>query len=150
MLDKANTVLARASIKVTANDPEDIAGIEAWLRQWRPVLTYLSEDRGAEGIHHYDVEGPVEAVEAIPGKLRVPSQWTKNGVKTGVARSNNWRDSAPQMGCAVGGCLVPLLLYLLCLIFLHDAGGPLIWPFVAVPCAMLGYAIGSAIKGPKD
>ena len=48
----------------------------------------------------------------------------------GVERPDTERsktgNAAPFVGCGVGGCLVPLLLFIACMVFLGDPGGPLL------------------------
>ena len=46
--------------------------------------------------------------------------------------------SAPLVGCGLGGCLHPTLLFFGCAIFLGDTGGPLFWPIIAVPLGFIG------------
>lgn len=50
--------------------------------------------------------------------------------------------SAPLIGCATGGCLLPILLFFACAILLGDTGGPLIWPIFAVPLGIIGLIAG--------
>jgi hypothetical protein len=57
-----------------------------------------------------------------------------------------WQNFAPLLGCGVGGCFIPLLLFLFCGLFLHDTGGPLFWPMIAVPLAIIGLGIGVEIR----
>jgi hypothetical protein len=69
-------------------------------------------------------------------------------------KTEDWRRFAPALGCGVGGCLIPFLLLIFCLAVLHDAGGPLFWPFIALPLGLLGLVIGlvirSAVKAKDD
>jgi hypothetical protein len=52
-------------------------------------------------------------------------------------------------GCISGGCAFPFLLFLLCC-FMHDTGGPLIWPLASVffgtVFAVLGRTWGEIMK----
>ena len=56
----------------------------------------------------------------------------------------------PLVGCAVGGCLIPFLLFIFCLLVLNDVGGYLFWPFFAIPLALIGGVIGYVIKLYKN
>ncbi len=56
---------------------------------------------------------------------------------------------APLIGCGVGGCLIPLLLFVACAAFLGDTGGPLIWPIIAVPLGITGMVAGSFHRASK-
>jgi hypothetical protein len=56
----------------------------------------------------------------------------------------------PLIGCAVGGCLIPLLLFIFCLLVLKDIGGYLFWPFIAIPLALIGAGIGYGINLYKN
>ena len=49
----------------------------------------------------------------------------------------------PVIGCGAGGCLIPTLLFIVCLVF-GDIGGPLFWPILAVFLAVVGFVVGSA------
>jgi len=64
----------------------------------------------------------------------------------GVERPDTERsktgNAAPFVGCGVGGCLVPLLLFIACMVFLGDPGGPLLWPIIAVPLGVIGVVVG--------
>ena len=59
-------------------------------------------------------------------------------------------DGAPIAGCLCGGCLVPIMLFFGCAVFLGDTGGPLFWPFIAVPLGLVGLAIGSLVKHSRQ
>ena len=59
-------------------------------------------------------------------------------------------DSAPLIGCGVGGCLLPILLFLFCVIVLKDAGGPLFWPIIAVPLGLIGLGVGYGVRSYKN
>ena len=56
----------------------------------------------------------------------------------------------PLIGCAVGGCLIPFLLSIFCLLVLKDIGGYLFWPFIAIPMALIGGVIGYGINLYKN
>ncbi len=53
------------------------------------------------------------------------------------------------MGCGMGGCLLPILLFLTCAVFLGDTGGPLFWPIIAVPLGILGMVAGFIYRASK-
>lgn len=58
--------------------------------------------------------------------------------------------SAPLIGCGLGDCLLPILLFFACAILWGDTGGPLIWPIIAVPlgiAGLIGGFIFRAIRG---
>ena len=48
---------------------------------------------------------------------------------------------APLVGCASGGCLIPVLLFVFSAIS-GDMGGPLFWPIAVVFLAIVGTGIG--------
>lgn len=58
--------------------------------------------------------------------------------------------SAPVIGCVSGGCLLPILLFFVCAFFLGDTGGPLFWPFIAVPLGILGLIFGFVYRSVKS
>jgi hypothetical protein len=51
----------------------------------------------------------------------------------------------PAIGCGVGGCLLPILLFIVCAL-LGDTGGPLIWPIGAVVFGGIGLVVGFLYK----
>ena len=53
--------------------------------------------------------------------------------------------NAALIGCGLGGCLAPVVLFLACAVF-GDTGGPLFWPIVAVPLGLLGMMIGGLFR----
>jgi len=52
-------------------------------------------------------------------------------------------------GCAIGGCLIPILLLIICVIFLGDIEGILIYPLIGFPMGLIGMAIGALTKSKK-
>ncbi len=71
--------LARASIVFDRRPrfPDGEAdAFDKWLRKWRPHLTHFSEVGGGSSFETYDVEGPIEAINAIPQQIRASSEWT--------------------------------------------------------------------------
>lgn len=63
-----------------------------------------------------------------------------SGEDVGQEQKSNY--TAPMLGCVSGGCLAPTVLFFACAIFLGDAGGPLFWPFIAVPLGVVGMVLG--------
>ena len=51
------------------------------------------------------------------------------------------RDQA--VGCVGGGCVLPLLLFILALFVADGPAGPLFWPIIAVELGMFGLAVGT-------
>jgi hypothetical protein len=45
------------------------------------------------------------------------------------------------MGASAGGCLIPMVLFFLAAAG-GDTGGPLVWPFIGIPLAVVGCAVG--------
>jgi hypothetical protein len=67
----------RATIIASADRLDELAAADAWFARWGRELTYRSEDRGCGCcIEMWDVEGPDEAIEALPSQLRAMSEWT--------------------------------------------------------------------------
>lgn len=60
------------------------------------------------------------------------------------------RRFAPLIGLVVGGCVIPVLLFVFCLVVLRDTGGPLFWPLIAVPMASIGLFVGFVYKWKDD
>ncbi|PYJ07085.1 MAG: hypothetical protein DME25_04685 [Verrucomicrobia bacterium] len=71
--------LARASIAFDRKPrfPDGRAdAFDKWLRNWHSKLTHFAEGGGGSSWETYDVEGPVEAIKAIPQEIQSSSQWT--------------------------------------------------------------------------
>lgn len=66
--------------------------------------------------------------------------------ETDSSKTNGWRRAAPVLGCGVGGCLLPILFLLFCAAVFHDIGGPLFWPMLAMPLAVIGFLVGCGIR----
>ncbi|SHI48095.1 hypothetical protein SAMN02745181_0219 [Rubritalea squalenifaciens DSM 18772] len=49
--------------------------------------------------------------------------------------------NAPLVGCFSGGCLIPLVLFVICLIA-GDVGGPLVWPLFCIVFGVFGLILG--------
>jgi pilus assembly protein TadC len=52
----------------------------------------------------------------------------------------------PLLGCAIGGFLIPLVLFIYCVVVLRDVGGPLFWLIIAIPLGLVGFAVGFAVN----
>ena len=66
----------RATICVAVDQPGEVAAAEAWLERWRGRLAHLSEDYGCGCcVRLYDVDGPPEAIAALPASIRAESDW---------------------------------------------------------------------------
>jgi len=73
----------RASICVASDAPEEQAAFDAWLDRWESRLTFISDDYGCGCcVHLYDIEGPKEAVDALPEQLRTSTAWREKGVRS--------------------------------------------------------------------
>jgi hypothetical protein len=71
------SLIARATIIVDVDAPEEVAQAEAWLTKWRPHLQYVSEQQGCGCcIYMWDVEGSDEAISEIPPSSGVDSEWS--------------------------------------------------------------------------
>jgi hypothetical protein len=74
---------ARATICIASDAPEEEAAFAAWLENWEAKLTSISEDYGCGCcVHLFDIEGPKEAIDALPAKLQTTSDWSEKGVKS--------------------------------------------------------------------
>jgi hypothetical protein len=61
---------------------EEKVELTTWLNTWRKVMTFVSHDYGGGCcIHLFDLEGPKEAIDALPTALLAVSEWTENGTK---------------------------------------------------------------------
>lgn len=54
------------------------------------------------------------------------------------------------LGTALGGCLVPLVLFLLAAILLRDTGGLLFWPLISIPLGLIGLGVGAELGRNND
>ena len=72
----------RATVCLLADSLEEKVEFTAWLTAWKKKMTFVSHDYGCGCcIHLFDVEGPQEAIAALPKDLLTISAWTENGVK---------------------------------------------------------------------
>jgi hypothetical protein len=78
----ASGTVRRATICLWAESIEEKVDFTAWMSAWKKQMTFVSHDYGCGCcIHLFDVEGPKEAIDALPPELRTVSEWTENGIK---------------------------------------------------------------------
>lgn len=66
--------MARITIIVDVNIPEEIRAVEEWFARWRGSLTSVSEDEGCGCcVNIWNVEGPPEAIAALPEAVQASS-----------------------------------------------------------------------------
>jgi hypothetical protein len=64
--------MVRATICACTDSENEVALLMIWLENWRNRLVYLSENQGCGCcVHIYDVEGPQEAIDALPPRAFV-------------------------------------------------------------------------------
>lgn len=56
----------------------------------------------------------------------------------------------PVDGCAIGGCLFPLVGFLASYFFLGGPGGPLNWVILSIILGTLGLILGFIFKTPNE
>jgi hypothetical protein len=67
----------RATIIVSTDQPSEADAVDAWLAVWGARLAHRSEDLGCGCcVHIWNVEGPAEAIAALPESVRGESDWT--------------------------------------------------------------------------
>ena len=72
----------RATVCLWSDSIEEKVEFTAWLTAWKKKMAFVSHDYGCGCcIHLFDLEGPREAIDALPKELLAVSQWTENGVK---------------------------------------------------------------------
>lgn len=54
--------------------------------------------------------------------------------------------SPALLGCGLGGCLIPTLLFLFSALVMRDTGGPLFWPILSLFLGISGLMIGVAAQ----
>lgn len=75
-------VMHRATVCLLADSLEEKVEFTTWLTAWKKKMTFVSQDYGCGCcIHLFDLEGPKEAIAALPKDLLTVSAWTENGVK---------------------------------------------------------------------
>jgi hypothetical protein len=68
--------MTRATIIIYAEGREEWEAFEAWRGRWQKDLSLLSDDEGCGCcVNIFRVEGPEEAIEAIPEPIRGGSEW---------------------------------------------------------------------------
>ena len=76
------SVMHRATVCFWSYSLEEKVDYTTWLNTWRKVMTFVSHDYGSGcGIHVFDLEGPKEAIDALPTGLLAVSEWTEHGMK---------------------------------------------------------------------
>jgi hypothetical protein len=69
----------RASISISSDSDAEKVAFEAWCALWKEKMSVFSDDYGCGCcVHLYDVEGPEEAIQAIPPELRTGSGWSES------------------------------------------------------------------------
>jgi hypothetical protein len=78
--------MPRATLIISADAPEERAAADLWFEAWRSSMTFVSDNTGCGCcVDIYDVEGPQEAIDAIPAPLSARSDWTHpNGPRRAV------------------------------------------------------------------
>ena len=72
--------MPRATIIVDVTHPDEVALSEDWLAKWTSSLTYRSENQGCGCcVNIWDVEGPEEALAALPSNIKGDSEWVQRG-----------------------------------------------------------------------
>jgi hypothetical protein len=72
----------RASVCICTDAPEEDAAFDAWLEQWKEKMAFISDDYGCGCcVHLFDVEGPSEAIAALPKKIRATTDWSEKEVR---------------------------------------------------------------------
>jgi len=79
------TEMQRATVCLWSASIEEKVDFTLWLNAWKSQLTFVSPDYGCGCcIHLFDVEGPKEAIAAIPENLLTVSEWTEHGITPAV------------------------------------------------------------------
>lgn len=72
--------MPRATIIVDVTHPEEVTACEDWFAKWAPSLTLQSENQGCGCcVNMWDVEGPDEALAALPLSIKGDSEWVQHG-----------------------------------------------------------------------
>ena len=89
------TSLHRATVCLWADSIEEKVEFSAWERNWRRKMSFVSHDYGCGCcIHLFDLEGPKEAIDALPQDLLTVSAWTENGLRQTPRHSLSTTSSA--------------------------------------------------------
>lgn len=69
--------MARATIIVDVDSPQEVREVELWFAKWRPRLEYASQQEGCGCcIYMWNVEGPNDAIEELPREVLADSEWS--------------------------------------------------------------------------
>jgi len=72
--------MPRATMTIDVHNASECAECRAWFERWEGALTRVSDNSGCGCcVEIYDVEGPQEAIDAIPQQLRTDSKWVETG-----------------------------------------------------------------------
>lgn len=72
----------RATVCLWSESIEEKVDFTTWLNIWKSKMTFVSPDYGCGlCIHLFDLEGPKEAINAIPAGLLTVSEWTEHGTR---------------------------------------------------------------------
>jgi hypothetical protein len=72
----------RATVCLWSESIEEKVEFTTWLNVWKKKLSFVSPDYGCGCcIHLFDLEGPEEAIHALPEQLLTVSNWTERGVR---------------------------------------------------------------------
>jgi hypothetical protein len=72
----------RATVCLWSESIEEKVEFTTWLNVWKKKLSFVSPDYGCGCcIHLFDLEGPAEAIDALPEQLLTVSDWTERGVR---------------------------------------------------------------------
>lgn len=75
-------VMHRATVCLWSESMEEKVEFTAWSHVWRKKMSLVSQDYGCGCcIHLFDLEGPKEAIDALPQELLTISAWTEDGIK---------------------------------------------------------------------
>lgn len=67
----------RATVCISVDSEGEVRAADAWLDRWRDDLTYISDNQGCGCcVDIYDVDGPPEAIRALPPQIQAGSAWT--------------------------------------------------------------------------
>ena len=70
----------RATVCLWSESLEEKVDFTLWLNVWKKMMSFVSADYGGGCcIHLFDVEGPKEAIDAIPTQLLTVPAWIKRG-----------------------------------------------------------------------
>ncbi len=75
--------MLRSSVCISSDSEDEIVAFDDWLDVWKDKLEYISDDYGCGCcVHLYDIEGPADAIDAIPKSIKSESKWTEKGIKS--------------------------------------------------------------------